>query len=116
MGRKNCTSLTEFILLGLTDTLELQVIPFCLFLVIYMLTIVGNVGMILLIRTDFKPQTPMCFFLANLSFVLVFYSSTITPKMLVDLLSRKKTISFVGCFLQMYFFIHFATPNASFWR
>ena len=55
------------------------------------------------------------FFLANLSFVDVCYSSTITPKMLVDLFSKKKTISFVGCFLQMYFFIAFATPNASFW-
>ena len=104
----------QFILLGLADTLERQVIFFCLFLVIYMLTVVGNVGMILLIRTDSKLQTLMYFFLANLSFVGVCYSSTITPTMLVDLFSRKKTISFVGCFLQMYFFIAFATPNASF--
>ena len=66
--------------------------------------------MILLIRADSRLHTPMYFFLANLSFVDVSYSSTITPKMLVDLLSEKKTISFAGCFLQMYF-IAFATAE-----
>jgi len=110
MGKKNYTLLTQFILLGLADTLELQVIFFCFFLVIYMLTVVGDVGMILLIRTDSQLHTPVYFFLANLSFVDVCYSSIITPKMLVDLLSEKKTISFAGCFLQMYF-IAFATAE-----
>ena len=114
MARKNYTSLTEFILLGLADTLELQVILFCLFSMIYMLTVVGNVGMILLIRMDSQFHTPMYLFLANLSFVDVCYSSTITPKMLVDLLSEKKTISFAGCFLQMYFFIALATSECIF--
>ena len=90
MARKNYTSLTEFILLGLTDTLELQLILFCLFSVIYMLTFVGNVGMIFLIRMDFRLHTPMYFFLANLSFVDVCYSSTITPKMLVDFFIREE--------------------------
>nr|XP_003423005.1 olfactory receptor 5F1-like [Loxodonta africana] len=111
MTRKNCTSLTEFILLGLADTLELQITLFLLFVVIYTLTVLGNVGMILLIRVDSRLHTPMYFFLANLSFVDVCYSSTITPKMLVDLLSEKKTISFAGCFLQMYFFIALATTE-----
>ncbi|DAA21683.1 TPA: Olfactory receptor, family 5, subfamily F, member 1-like [Bos taurus] len=111
MARKNYTSLTEFILLGLADTLELRVILFCLFSMIYMLTVVGNVGMILLIRMDSRLHTPMYFFLANLSFVDVCYSSTITPKMLVDLLSEKKSISFAGCFLQMYFFLALATTE-----
>nr|XP_055149324.1 olfactory receptor 5F1 [Symphalangus syndactylus] len=108
MTRKNYTSLTEFILLGLADTLELQIILFLLFLVIYTLTVLGNIGMILLIRIDSRLHTPMYFFLANLSFVDVCYSTTITPKMLADLLSEKKTISFAGCFLQMYFFIALA--------
>nr|CAI9690158.1 unnamed protein product [Rangifer tarandus platyrhynchus] len=111
MARNNCTLLTEFILLGLADTLELQTILFFLFLVIYTLTVVGNIGMILLIRTDSRLHTPMYFFLAILSFADVGYSSTITPKMLVDLLSEKKSISFAGCFLQMYFFIAFATTE-----
>ncbi|CAI9153586.1 unnamed protein product, partial [Rangifer tarandus platyrhynchus] len=120
MARNNCTLLTEFILLGLADTLELQTILFFLFLVIYTLTVVGNIGMILLIRTDsrlhtpimdFQLHTPMYFFLANLSFVDICYSSTITPKMLVDLLSENKSISFAGCFLQMYFFIALATTE-----
>ncbi|XP_064145076.1 olfactory receptor 5F1-like [Loxodonta africana] len=111
MTRKNCTSLTEFILLGLAHTLELQITLFLLFFVIYTLTVLGNVGMILLIRVDSRLHTPMYFFLANLSFVDVCYSSTITPKMLVDLLSEKKTISFAGCFLQMYFFIALATTE-----
>ncbi|XP_016059429.1 PREDICTED: olfactory receptor 5F1-like [Miniopterus natalensis] len=107
----NYTSVTEFILLGLADTLELQMILFLLFFVIYILTVCGNVGMILLIRIDSQLHTPMYFFLANLSFVDVCYSSTITPKMLVDLLSEKKTISFAGCFLQLYFFIALATTE-----
>ncbi|XP_028359921.2 olfactory receptor 5F1-like [Phyllostomus discolor] len=111
MTRTNYTLVTEFILLGLADTLELQLILFLLFFVIYTLTVWGNVGMILLIRSDSRLHTPMYFFLANLSFVDVCYSSTITPKMLVDLLSEKKTISFAGCFLQMYFFIALATTE-----
>ncbi|XP_006756390.1 PREDICTED: olfactory receptor 5F1 [Myotis davidii] len=111
MTRTNYTLVTEFILLGLAETLELQIILFFLFLVIYTLTVCGNVGMILLIRTDSRLHTPMYFFLANLSFVDVCYSSTVTPKMLVDLLSEKKTISFAGCFLQLYFFIALATTE-----
>uniref|UniRef100_M3Z4N1 Olfactory receptor 5F1-like n=1 Tax=Mustela putorius furo TaxID=9669 RepID=M3Z4N1_MUSPF len=111
MTRRNHSSPTEFILLGLADTMELQMVLFLLFLVIYTLTVLGNVGMILLIRTNSRLHTPMYFFLANLSFVDVSYSSTITPKMLVDMLSEEKTISFAGCFLQLYFFITMATTE-----
>ncbi|XP_055403320.1 olfactory receptor 5F1-like [Bubalus kerabau] len=111
MARKNYTLLTEFILLGLADTWEQQLVLFFFFSVVYTVTVVGNVGMILLIRADSRLHTPMYFFLANLSFVDVCYSSTITPKMLVDLLSEKKSISFAGCFLQIYFFILFATTE-----
>ncbi|XP_036283349.1 olfactory receptor 5F1 [Pipistrellus kuhlii] len=111
MMKTNYTLVTEFILLGLADTQELQIILFVLFSVIYTLTVCGNVGMILLIMADSRLHTPMYFFLANLSFVDVCYSSTITPKMLVDLLSEKKTISFAGCFLQLYFFLVSATTE-----
>ncbi|XP_006922846.2 LOW QUALITY PROTEIN: olfactory receptor 5F1 [Pteropus alecto] len=111
MTRTNYTVVTEFILLGLADTLELQITLFLLFFMVYTLTVWGNVGMVLLIKADSRLHTPMYFFLANLSFVDVCYSSTITPKMLVDLLSEKKTISFVGCFVQLYFFIALATTE-----
>uniref|UniRef100_A0A8C9JV85 Olfactory receptor family 5 subfamily F member 1 n=1 Tax=Panthera tigris altaica TaxID=74533 RepID=A0A8C9JV85_PANTA len=112
MSGENDTSLEGFILLGLADTMELRIILFLLFFGIYALTVLGNVGMILLIGTDSRLHTPMYFFLANLSFVDVCYSSAITPKMLVDLLSETKTISFAGCFLQLYFFIALATTEA----
>ncbi|ELK03409.1 olfactory receptor 5F1 [Pteropus alecto] len=111
MTRTNYTVVTEFILLGLADTLELQITLFLLFFVVYTLTVWGNVGMILLIRANSRLHTPMYFFLANLSFADICYSSTITPKMLVDLLSEKKIISFVGCFVQLYFFIALATTE-----
>uniref|UniRef100_A0A4X2KAD4 G-protein coupled receptors family 1 profile domain-containing protein n=1 Tax=Vombatus ursinus TaxID=29139 RepID=A0A4X2KAD4_VOMUR len=111
MSGKNHTTVTEFILLGLTDSRKLQVILFVLFLAIYTLTVVGNIGMIVLIILDARLHTPMYFFLSNLSFTDVCYSSTIAPKMLVDLMSKRKTISFAGCFLQMYVFIALATTE-----
>ncbi|XP_036620828.1 olfactory receptor 5F1-like [Trichosurus vulpecula] len=112
MSGKNHTTVTEFILLGLTDSKELQVILFVLFLAIYTLTVVGNIGMIVLIILDSRLHTPMYFFLTNLSFTDVCYSSTIAPKMLADLISKRKTISFAGCFLQMYVFIALATTES----
>ncbi|XP_027716969.1 olfactory receptor 5F1-like [Vombatus ursinus] len=112
MSGKNHTTVTEFILLGLTDSRKLQVILFVLFLAIYTLTVVGNIGMIVLIILDARLHTPMYFFLSNLSFTDVCYSSTIAPKMLVDLMSKRKTISFAGCFLQMYVFIALATTES----
>ncbi|XP_072483810.1 olfactory receptor 5F1-like [Notamacropus eugenii] len=111
MSVENHTRVAEFILLGLTDSPKLQVIFFVFFLMIYTLTIMGNVGMITLIMIDSQLHTPMYFFLTNLSLADIFYSSTITPKMLVDLLSKGKVISFTGCFVQMYVFIALATTE-----
>ncbi|XP_051821354.1 olfactory receptor 1030-like [Antechinus flavipes] len=105
MSGINYTMVTEFILLGLTDHPELQPILFVLFLMIYLITVCGNVGMIALIRTDPKLQTPMYFFLSHLSFVDLCYSTNVTPQMLVNFLSQRKTISYVGCFIQFHFFI-----------
>ncbi|KAM8971521.1 olfactory receptor 1030-like [Sarcophilus harrisii] len=105
MSGVNYTMVTEFILLGLTDHPELQSILFVLFLMIYLITICGNVGMIALIRTDPKLQTPMYFFLSHLSFVDLCYSTNVTPQMLVNFLSQRKTISYIGCFIQFHFFI-----------
>ena len=105
MFKENYTEVTEFILLGLTDRAELQPVLFVVFLVIYLTTVFGNVSMILLIRADSKLQTPMYFFLSHLSFVDLCYATTVTPQMLVNLLSERKTISFLGCFIQFNFFI-----------
>ncbi|XP_065791292.1 olfactory receptor 5M5-like [Muntiacus reevesi] len=105
MLKENYTEVTEFILLGLTDLADLQSGLFVVFLVIYLITVIGNVGMILLIRTDTNLHTPMYFFLSHLSFVDLCYATTVTPQMLVHFLSKRKTISFLGCFIQFHFFI-----------
>ncbi|CAK7309291.1 olfactory receptor 5M8 [Vulpes vulpes] len=103
--RRNFTSVTEFILLGLTSRLELQIILFLLFLAIYLVTLAGNLGMIVLIQVNAQLHKPMYFFLSHLSFVDLCFSSNVTPKMLEVFLSEKKTISYPACLVQCYFFI-----------
>ncbi|XP_036621176.1 olfactory receptor 5M10-like [Trichosurus vulpecula] len=105
MPPKNLTEVTEFILLGLTDDPELQKILFMVFLVIYIITLVGNLGMIVLIRNSPRLHTPMYFFLSHLSFVDFCYSTNITPQMLVHFLSERNVISYAGCFTQCLSFI-----------
>ncbi|XP_044536779.1 olfactory receptor 1030 [Gracilinanus agilis] len=105
MKRGNHTLVTEFILLGLTDRPELQPILFVLFLVIYLITVGGNLGMMVLIWIDSRLHTPMYFFLASLSCLDLCYSTNVTPKMLINFLSEKKTISYPACLVQCYFFI-----------
>uniref|UniRef100_A0A8C8REJ5 G-protein coupled receptors family 1 profile domain-containing protein n=1 Tax=Pelusios castaneus TaxID=367368 RepID=A0A8C8REJ5_9SAUR len=104
MAGKNHTLVADFVLVGFMDHPELQVPLFFLFLVIYIITLVGNLGMILLIRSDSQLHTPMYFFLSHLSFVDICYSSVITPKMLVNFLAKNKVISFIGCAMQFCFF------------
>ncbi|XP_004466687.2 olfactory receptor 8I2 [Dasypus novemcinctus] len=105
MARSNFTEVTFFILSGFEDYPNLQVSLFLLFLFIYLFTVLGNLGLITLIRIDSQLHTPMYFFLSNLAFIDIFYSSTVTPNTLVNFQSNQKTISFVGCFVQMYFFV-----------
>ncbi|XP_007956189.1 olfactory receptor 8I2, partial [Orycteropus afer afer] len=105
MAVSNYTEVTFFILSGFANHPELQVSLFLMFLFIYLFTVLGNLGLIMLIRIDSQLHTPMYFFLSNLAFIDLLYSSTITPKALVNFLSNQKTISFVGCFVQMYFFV-----------
>ncbi|XP_034981261.2 olfactory receptor 5AP2-like isoform X1 [Zootoca vivipara] len=109
MERKNHTSVTEFILVGFMDHPELQIPLFVLFLGIYITTLVGNFGMVLLIWIDARLQTPMYFFLSNLSLVDVGYSSVIAPKMLMTFVSENRTIPFIECAVQFYFFCIFVT-------
>ncbi|XP_034643637.1 olfactory receptor 1020-like [Trachemys scripta elegans] len=101
---RNQTSITEFILLGFGSLQELQTPLFLLFLVIYIVTMAGNILIIALIVTDQNLHTPMYFFLGNLSCLETCYTSTILPRMLAGLLTRDRTISVTGCFVQYYFF------------
>ncbi|XP_077901001.1 olfactory receptor 5M10-like [Ictidomys tridecemlineatus] len=105
MSSSNHTVGMAFILLGLTDDPVLEKLLFGVFLVVYLLTLAGNLCMIALISTSPHLQTPMYFFLGHLSFVDICYSSNITPNMLYDFLSEDKTISYAGCFTQCLLFI-----------
>ncbi|KFO21816.1 olfactory receptor 8H1 [Fukomys damarensis] len=111
MGRWNSTSVTDFILMGLMESAETQLVLSVLFLLIYLITVLGNAGMILIIRLDPQLHTPMYFFLTHLSFLDLSYSSVITPKTLQDLVTSNKSISFLGCFTQMFFFIVFVAAE-----
>uniref|UniRef100_A0A8C6IRQ6 Olfactory receptor n=1 Tax=Melopsittacus undulatus TaxID=13146 RepID=A0A8C6IRQ6_MELUD len=107
MAWENWTTVTEFVFKGFTDCLDFQVTLFVLFLLIYVTTVIGNLGIIAAVWLDSQLQTPMYFFLGHLSFLDLCYSSVVTPKMLLSLLSERKTISFAGCFLQLYFYAAF---------
>ncbi|XP_043828049.1 olfactory receptor 1009-like [Dromiciops gliroides] len=104
MASGNYTRVTEFILLGLQYHPKLQVILFLLVLLFYLISVTGNLGMIILIRIDARLHTPMYFFLSHLSFVDMSFSSSVAPKMLRDFFEERKTISFIGCFLQQWLF------------
>lgn len=110
MARDNYTMVTNFILLGLTEYLEMQPPLFAVFLVIYIITLMGNLGMVVLIWLDSRLHTPMYFFISSLSLLDACYSTTITPNMLVNLLGYK-TISFGACMGQYFFFATFATTE-----
>ncbi|OXB54662.1 hypothetical protein ASZ78_009902 [Callipepla squamata] len=105
MASGNCTAPTTFILYGLTDNPRLQVPLFVVFLAIYATTLLTNLGLIALISIDLQLQTPMYFFLQNLSFTDAAYSTVITPKMLVMFLGGAKTISYAGCVMQYFSFV-----------
>ncbi|XP_013366703.1 PREDICTED: olfactory receptor 8B3-like isoform X1 [Chinchilla lanigera] len=97
----------EFILMGLTDKPDIQIPLFFLFLAMYTITVLGNLGLIILIGLTSHLHTPMYFFLFNLSFIDLCYSSVFTPKMLMNFLSKKNVISYRGCMAQLYFFSFF---------
>ena len=107
MLARNDSLVTEFILAGLTDRPELQQPLFHLFLMIFVVTMVGNLGLIILIGLNSHLHTPMYYFLFNLSFIDLCYSSVFTPKMLMNFVFRENTISYVGCMTQLFFFLFF---------
>ncbi|XP_036283330.1 olfactory receptor 5D13-like [Pipistrellus kuhlii] len=100
-----------FTLLGFSDFPGLQVPLFLVFLIIYMVTVLGNLGMIMIIRTSPQLHTPMYFFLSHLSFVDFCYSSTITPKLLENLVVEERTISFPECIMQFFLACLFAVAE-----
>ncbi|XP_049712730.1 olfactory receptor 8B3-like [Elephas maximus indicus] len=107
MATRNGSFVTEFILMGLTEQPDLQFPLFSLFLVMYMVTVLENLGLIALIGLISHLHNPMYFFLFNLSFIDLCYSSVFTPKMLMNFISKKNIISYKGCMTQLYFFLFF---------
>ncbi|XP_049713368.1 putative olfactory receptor 8G3 [Elephas maximus indicus] len=108
MDHRNHSSVTEFILSGLTEYPELQLSLFLLFLGIYVVTVVGNLGMITLVGLSSHLHTSMYYFLSSLSFIDLCQSTLLTPKMLVNFVTEKNIISYPECMTQLYFFIIFA--------
>ncbi|XP_077612615.1 olfactory receptor 8B12-like [Crocuta crocuta] len=106
------SSVTEFILTGLTDQLELQIPLFFLFLGFYMVTVLGNLGLIALIGLNSCLHTPMYFFLFNLSLIDFCYSTTITPKILKSFVSKKNIMLHAECMTQLFFFCFFVISES----
>ncbi|KAM9658865.1 olfactory receptor 9G4 [Trichechus inunguis] len=99
----NRTILTEFILVGFSADTRLQLILFGIFLMLYLITLSGNMTLVILIRIDSHLHTPMYFFIGNLSFLDFWYTSVYTPKILANCVSEDKHISLAGCGAQMFF-------------
>ncbi|KAM6158251.1 olfactory receptor 8K3-like [Rhynchocyon petersi] len=107
MEKYNQTVPKEFILMGVTNRPELQAPFFGLFLIIYMISVMGNLGMIILTNVDSRLQTPMYFFLRHLAFIDLGYSTAVGPKMLVNFVVKQNTIPYYWCAVQLAFFITF---------
>ncbi|XP_057564352.1 olfactory receptor 7A17-like [Hippopotamus amphibius kiboko] len=108
MGPGNDTRISKFLLLGLSKEPELQPLIFGLFLFMYLITLFGNLLIILAVSSESHLHTPMYFFLSNLSFVDTCFTSTTIPKMLVNIQTKSKIITYEGCITQMFFSILFA--------
>uniref|UniRef100_A0A4X2LBR5 Olfactory receptor n=1 Tax=Vombatus ursinus TaxID=29139 RepID=A0A4X2LBR5_VOMUR len=111
MSGNNCTAVTEFILLGLTDDPTLHVILFVIFLGVYAVTLVGNLSIITLIRNSSQLHTPMYLFLSHLAFVDIGYSSSVTPVMLKNFLVDKTIMCPEGCVVQLFFVVSFGSAE-----
>ncbi|XP_075451362.1 olfactory receptor 5V1-like [Ascaphus truei] len=101
---ENQTIFTQFLLLGLSSRKDLQLLLFGIFFIVYLMTLIGNLIIIVLIWVDLCLHKPMYFFLSNLSFLDICYSSVSVPKMLTNLLAEKKVISLWGCVAQLFGF------------
>ncbi|CAI9164919.1 unnamed protein product [Rangifer tarandus platyrhynchus] len=102
---RNLSEVTEFILLGFRTPPKLQILLFLGFLLVYVVTLVGNISMIFVIKMDSRLQMPMYFFLKNLSYLDLCYSTVIAPKTLANFFSSEKKISYKGCCAVQFFFL-----------
>ncbi|XP_070270109.1 olfactory receptor-like protein OLF4 [Myotis yumanensis] len=109
----NGTQISEFILLGFSEDPKLQPLIFGLFLSMYLITVLGNLLIILAVSSDSHLHTPMYFFLSNLSLVDICFISTTIPKMLVNIQIQRKAITYAGCITQIYFLILFSVLDIS---
>ncbi|KAM5140376.1 olfactory receptor 5V1-like [Mantella aurantiaca] len=105
MGNANGTSTKEFVLVGFSEAPSLQRLLFAVFLLVYVITVIGNLAIILTYQSSAELRTPMYFFLANFSFLEICYISTTVPRLLSSLLLQDKSISFLGCVAQMFCFL-----------
>ncbi|XP_054418260.1 olfactory receptor 7D4-like [Pteronotus mesoamericanus] len=112
MEAGNLTEVLEFLLLGLSEDPDLQPFLFRVLLCMYLVTILGNLLIILAVSSDSHLHTPMYFFLCNLSFVDMCFTSTIVPKMLVNIQTERKAISYIGCLIQLYFSMIFSVMDS----
>uniref|UniRef100_A0A8C6G344 Olfactory receptor n=1 Tax=Moschus moschiferus TaxID=68415 RepID=A0A8C6G344_MOSMO len=103
----NHSEVTDFILVGFRVCPALHILLFLLFLLVYAMILLGNLGMMVIVMTDPRLNTPMYFFLGNLSFVDLFYSSVIAPKAMINFWSESKSISYAGCVTQLFLFALF---------
>ncbi|KAG8447337.1 hypothetical protein GDO86_014705 [Hymenochirus boettgeri] len=110
-GQNNESSVFVFMVVGLTNSTEPQIFLFLVFLYIYLITIAGNLLILTLISTDQRLQTPMYFFLANLSIIDMIFSSITVPNLLVVLVTAQRSVSYLGCITQLWFFQFFVVAE-----
>ncbi|XP_072284828.1 olfactory receptor 5AS1-like [Pyxicephalus adspersus] len=103
LENSNQTTVEKFILLGLPSIYSLQVVFSLLLFLMYTMTSLGNILLIIIVKSNSRLQTPMYFFLSNLAIIDICYSTTVVPKLLTNTLSKDKSISFLGCAIQLYF-------------
>ncbi|XP_038173622.1 olfactory receptor 11H7-like [Arvicola amphibius] len=114
MNQSQASTVTYFVLLGFPGPWKIQITLFSLILLVYMITLTGNMAIICAVRWNHQLHTPMYVFLANFSFLEIWYVNSTVPNMLVNFLSKTKIMSFSGCFTQFYFFFSLGTTECFF--
>ncbi|XP_044916940.1 olfactory receptor 49-like [Felis catus] len=112
MDHRNKTRVMEFILLGFQNEKEVEILLFYAFLLMYMTSLIGNTMIVLLVCGDYHLHSLMYFFVANLSFLEVAMTSTVVPKMLANIFSLTKAISFIGCLTQSFFYFFLGSTES----